>query len=79
MLLSNKVYDILKRIAIYVIPSIASFVGVVGVSLAWEYTAIATTIISATGALIAGCIGMSVKAYDEAVKNEHEGVKQDEA
>ena len=79
MLLSNKVYDILKRIAIYVIPSIASFVGVVGVSLTWEYTAIATTIISATGALIAGCIGMSVRAYNEAVENEHEGVKKDEA
>lgn len=74
MLLSNRTYDILKHIAIYVIPSVATFVGVVGVALAWEPTAVVETIISATGALIAGCIGMSCRAYEEALKHKHEGV-----
>lgn len=73
MLLSNRTYDILKHIAIYVIPSVATFIGVVGVSVGWEYTAIVETIVSATGALIAGCIGMSVRAYNEAIAKEHEG------
>lgn len=73
MLLKSTTYDRLKYIAIYVIPSLATFVGVVGVSLNWEFTAIATTIITAVGSLIAGCIGMSVKAYEEAVREEHEG------
>ena len=73
MLLSNRTYDILKHIAIYIIPSIATFVGVVGCCIGWEYTAIAETIISATGALIAGCIGMSVRAYNAALAEQHEG------
>lgn len=73
MLLSDKTYDILKHIAIYIIPSVATFVGIVGVSLGWEYTAICETIIGATGALIAGCIGMSVKAYEQAKKEQYEG------
>lgn len=76
MLLSNSTYDKLKFIAIYVIPSIATFVGVVGCSIQWEPTAIATTIISAFGACLAGCIGMSVKEYERALKEEHEGVEQ---
>ena len=73
MLLSNRTYDTLKHIAIYIIPSISTFVGVVGCALGWEYTAIAETIIGATGALIAGCIGMSVRAYNETLAKEHEG------
>ena len=52
MLLSNETYDRLKFIAIYIIPSIATFVGVVGCSLQWEPTAIATTIIMASAKAI---------------------------
>lgn len=73
MLLSDKTYDTLKWLAIYVIPALATFVGVVGCALGWEYTAIAETCIGATGSLIASCIGMSVKAYEQAKKDEYEG------
>lgn len=73
MKLSDKTYDLIKWIAIYFIPSLATFVGVVGLALDWEPTAIATTIISAFGAFLAGCIKMSVAEYERAKSEEYEG------
>ena len=73
MKLSDKTYDALKWIAIYFVPSLATFVGVVGIALQWEYTSVVTTIISAFGAFIAGCIRMSVAEYEKAKKEEYEG------
>lgn len=73
MKLSDRSYDILKWTAIYFIPSLATFVGVVGLALNWEPTAVATTIISASGAFIAGCIRMSVSEYEKAKMEEYEG------
>ena len=73
MKLSDETYDLIKWIAIYFIPSLATFVGVVGLALDWQYTAIATTIISAFGAFLAGCIKMSVAEYEKAKKTEYEG------
>ena len=73
MKLSDQTYDLLKWVAIYFIPSLATFVGVVGLALNWELTAVVTTIISATGAFIAGCIRMSVAEYEKGKKEEYEG------
>ena len=73
MAISDKTYDLLKWIAIYFIPSLATFVGVVGLALDWQYTAVATTIISAFGAFLAGCIRMSIAEYEKAKKEEYEG------
>ena len=73
MKLSDQTYDLLKWVAIYFIPSLATFVGVAGLALNWELTAVVTTIISATGAFIAGCIRMSVAEYEKAKKEEYEG------
>ena len=75
MLISNEVYDRLKWMAIYFIPALTTFVGVVGISLQWEHTAIATTIIGALGSFIASCIGMSVKAYEKAKQEQYEGAE----
>ena len=73
MKLTDKAYDTLKWLAIYFIPSLATFVGVVGIALEWQFTAVATTIISAFGAFIAGCIRMSVAEYEKAKKEQYEG------
>lgn len=73
MKLSDKQYDFLKWLAIYFVPALTTFVGIVGISLNWEYTAIATTIIGATGSFIASIIGMSVKEYEKAKKEKYEG------
>lgn len=75
MRLSNEVYDRLKWMAIYFIPALTTFVGVVGISLQWEHTAVATTIIGALGSFIASCIGMSVKAYEKAKQEQYEGAE----
>ena len=77
MKLSDKQYDTLKWIAINVIPSLATFVGVCGIALQWKHTAVATTIIGATGALIAGCIQMSIAEYEKAKKEQYEGNTED--
>lgn len=73
MKLKNETYDFLKWLAIYCIPALTTFTGVVGIALNWEYTAIATTIIGAFGSFIASCIGMSVRAYEQALKEQYEG------
>lgn len=78
MKLSDQAYDTLKWIAIYFIPSLATFVGVVGIALNWEFTSVATTIISAFGAFIAGCIRMSIAEYEKAKQEEYEGNGDDD-
>lgn len=75
MLLKDTTYNMLKHIAIYVIPAIATFVGIVGCAVGWEHTAIAETIIGATGSCIASCIGMSVRAYERAKETQYEGLE----
>lgn len=76
MLLSDKTYDLLKWLAIYFIPALGTFVGVAGVALDWPPTAVAETIIFAFGGFIASCIGMSVRAYEQAKKEQYEGGEQ---
>lgn len=73
MQISDKTYDTLKFLAIYVIPSCETFW--LTISTAWKlpYGQEIGITIGAVGMLIAGCIGMSVKSYNEAKKAEHEG------
>lgn len=73
MKLKDSQYDFLKWLAIYFIPSLSAFVGVVGCSIGWEGTAVATTIISAFGVFLAGCIKMSIAEYEKAKKEQYEG------
>jgi hypothetical protein len=73
MKLDNSTYDLLKWLAINFVPSLSAFVGVVGCSIGWEGTAVATTIISAFGVFLAGCIRMSIAEYEKAKKEQYEG------
>lgn len=75
MRIPDKVYDVLKWLAIYVIPALSTFVGVTGLALQWDHTAVATTIIGALGAFLAACIGMSVAGYEEEKKEKYQGNK----
>lgn len=70
---SDEFYNFCKWLAIYFIPSLATFTGVVGLAIDWQYTAIATTIISAFGAFLAGCIKMSIAEYEKSKKEQYEG------
>ena len=75
MKLSNETYDLLKFIAIYVISSVETFW--LTISTAWNlpYGQQIGITIGAIGMLIAGCIGMSVKEYERAKAENHEGVE----
>lgn len=67
MKLSNKVYDILKRVAIYVIPAFVTFLSVVLGALDVDASTInvITTILTAIGTLIGTLIGVSVSNYNK--------------
>lgn len=76
MKLSNETYDLLKFISIYVISSVETFW--LTISTAWNlpYGQQIGITIGAIGMLIAGCIGMSVKEYERAKAEEHEGTNE---
>ena len=78
MKLSDKTYDFLKWLAIYFMPGLTTFVGVVGIAVNWDQTAIATTIIGATGTFIATCIGMSVAEYEKTKKEKYDGKPEED-
>ena len=78
MKLSDSAYDALKFISIYCIPSIATLWLTIGQVWNLPYTVEIGTTISAIGVCIAGCIGLSTAAYEKALREEHEGISDDE-
>lgn len=73
MKISDKTYDTLKFIAIYIIPSIETFWLTIGQAWKLPYVPEIGITIGALGLLIAGCIGMSNSAYQKEKQEEHEG------
>lgn len=73
MKVKDSTYDALKFISIYVIPSVETFWLTIGQVWDLPYTVQIGATIGAVGMLIAGCIGMSVRAYNEEKRKEHEG------
>ena len=67
MLIPDKVYNILKWIALICIPAVVTFLSVVLGVLEVDPKAIniITTIIAAIGTLIGSLIGVSTKAYNK--------------
>lgn len=66
MKISNETYDTLKFIATIFAPSFATMVGTIGVALGYpEVTGIFVTIITAIGAFIGSCVGLSNKTYKQ--------------
>ena len=64
MKLPDKVYNVLKWIALYVLPALATFVGTVGTAVGWDKTGITVTIITATATFIGAIIGVSTVTYN---------------
>lgn len=68
-LLPDKVYQILKWVALIVLPALATFVGVVGTEWGMPYCDQIVKTITATGTFIGALIGAShLKAKIEAEK-----------
>lgn len=63
--MKNKTYDKLKWGAIIVIPAVATLVGTVGVSVGWQQTDLAVTIITAVGVFLGTVLGVSSQNYNK--------------
>lgn len=61
--MNNKTYDILKRVALIVIPALATFVNAVGIAWGIPYTNEATATITAFGVFLGAALGISSKNY----------------
>lgn len=62
--MTDKTYDILKRIALIVIPALATFVNAVGIVWGIPYTNEATATITALGVFLGAALGVSSKNYE---------------
>ena len=68
MRLSNKVYDILKWIALVFIPALITFYGVVGNVLNIPYTDVILTIMGAFDVFMGSLLGISSSQYNKNIK-----------
>ena len=65
MMLSNKVYDILKWIALVALPAVTTFYGVVGATCNIPYTQEVLTIAVAFDAMLGTMLGISTNKYNK--------------
>lgn len=68
MKLSNKVYDILKWVALVFIPALITFYGVVGNVLNIPYTDVALTIMGAFDVFLGSLLGITSAQYNKNIK-----------
>ena len=61
--MSNKVYDILKRVTQIILPAILSLYGVIGATLGIPYTQEVMTIGAAVITCLGTCLGISSHNY----------------
>lgn len=62
--MNNQTYDILKRIALIIIPALATFVSAAGVVWGIPYTNEITATITAFGVFLGAALGVSSKNYE---------------
>lgn len=62
--MNDKTYDILKRVALIVVPALATFVNAVGIVWGVPYTNEVTATITAFGVFLGAVIGVSSKNYE---------------
>ena len=65
MILSNKVYDVLKWIALVALPALTTFYGVVGATCNIPYTQEVLTIAVAFDAMLGTMLGISTNKYNK--------------
>lgn len=65
MKIPDKVYDVLKWVALIALPALATFYSIVGKVWGWPYIGEVTTTITALGTLIGALIGLSTLSYNK--------------
>ena len=68
MKLSNKVYDILKWVALVFIPALITFYGVIGNTLHIPYTDVVLTIMGAFDVFLGSLLGITSAQYNKNIK-----------
>ena len=63
MIMNNKYYDVLKWVVQVVMPSLAVFIGTVGISVGWEQPDLTITILTAVTAFLGSVLGVSNHNY----------------
>ena len=62
--MNNQTYDILKRVAIIIVPALATFVNAVGIVWGIPHTNEVTATITAIGVFLGAALGISSKNYE---------------
>lgn len=62
--MTNKTYDILKYVALLIMPSLATFVNAVGIVWGIPHTNEVTATITALGVFLGAALGISSKNYE---------------
>lgn len=62
--MTNKAYDILKYVALLILPAFATFVNAVGIVWGIPYTNEVTATITALGVFLGAALGISSKNYE---------------
>lgn len=62
--MNDKTYDILKRVALIIVPALATFVNAAGIVWEVPYTNEVTATITAFGVFLGAAIGVSSKNYE---------------
>ena len=75
MKLNNRLYDILKWIAIVFLPALITFAGVVMHTLNYEYAETILTIAIAFDTFLGSILGISTMAYNREIKDTEKGLK----
>jgi Na+/H+ antiporter NhaA len=75
MKLNNKIYDVLKWIAIVFLPALTTFAGVVMNTLNFEYTEIVLTIAVAFDTFLGTILGISTLSYNREISDAEKGLK----
>lgn len=65
MILSGKMYDILKWLVLVVVPALTTFFVVLDKTFGWGYAEIVSTISAAACACIGAIIGISTAQYNK--------------
>lgn len=76
--MNNQTYDILKRVALIVIPALATFVNAVGIVWGIHHTNEVTATITALGVFLGAALGVSSKNYEPETHGDLVVTKHDE-
>lgn len=68
--MSNRLYDILKKIALVVLPATATFVFSLSAIFNWAWGETAVGVITAVDTFLGALLGISTAQYNKVQKNE---------